>query len=348
MKVIPASSQKYNQNYGKSNLSLPQATVNNTGLKSDVAFGSFGSSAKNAATGVFKWIDKMGFFVEFLIVDAISLIAPRIWIGLKRDKDKTGHYNYKAGAEEAGREMTSGPSMNIIPMMFFAAMSMIKPATHIEKDTLNCLTHHISGVVNDAKGHLNSKTLHKKFADRLFDDAFGTFDLEEKVKLKEQFSKLLTEVKDLKERSNISKLFDKIRGIKPDPYGDKVGEFEKLIVKINSKNKKVITDEPRSIKLNPKEGISSKVSAGELIKDFKDYSNDIIAKFTKQNIAKNQSESFLQGITKRRIGIKYATTVAAFFALGSFLLYLPKLYQQGKISPAEQSAKLAEGGYDEN
>lgn len=348
MKVIPASSRNYSQNYSKSNLSLPQANVNNASLKNDVAFGSASNFLKDKSTGIFKWIDSKGFFVEFLIVDAISLIAPRIWIGLKRDKDKTGHYNYKAGAEEAGREFTSGPSMNLIPMMFFAAMSMAKPATHIEKDTLHCLTHHISGVVNNAKGDLDSKTLHKQFAERLFDDAFGGFELDNKDGLKTRFTKLLTEAKDLKERSNISKLYDKIRGVQLDPYGDKVGKFEELIIEINNKNKKAITEEPRSIKLNPKEGISSKVSASELIKDFKDYSNDIIAKLTKQNIAKNQSESFLQGITKRRIITKYATTVAAFFALGSFLLYLPKLYQQGKISPAEQSAKLAEGGCDEN
>lgn len=348
MKVIPASSRNYSQNYGKSNLSLPQANVNNAYLKNDVAFGSFSSSAKDFTTRSFKWIDKMGFFVEFLIVDAISLIVPRIWIGLKRDKDKTGHYNYKAGAEEAGREMTSGPSMNIIPMMFFAAMSMVKPATHIEKDTLHCLTHHISGAVTDLNGDLNSKTLHKNFAGRLFDDAFGEFELDKKADYKEQFSGLLTDAKDLKERSNISKLFDKIRGVKPDPYNDKANEFEKLIVEINNKNRKAVTEAPKKLKLKGKDGISSTVGATELIKDFKDYSKDIISKLTKENVAKNQAGSFLQEITKRRIGIKYATTVAAFFALGSFLLYLPKLYQQGKTSPAEQSAKLAEGGCDEN
>lgn len=332
MKVIPASSRNYSQNYSKSNLSLPQANVNNASLKNDVAFGSASSFLKDKSTGIFKWIDSKGFFVEFLIIDAISLIAPRIWIGLNRDKEKIGHYNYQAGAEEAGREMTSGPSMNIIPMMFFAAMSMAKPATHIEKDTLHCLTHHINGVVNDAKGNLDSKTLHKQFAERLFNDAFGGFDLDKKSEFKNKFSALLTEAKDTKGKE----------------YNAKAMEFEKLVVEMNNKNKKAITENSKGIKLNPKEGIVSNVSAKDLIKDFKDYSNDIVAKLIKQNIAKNQSESFLQGITKRRIGMKYATTVTAFFALGSFLLYLPKLYQRGKVSPAEQSAKLAEGGCDEN
>lgn len=333
MKVIPASSQKYNQNYGKSNLSLPQTTVNNAGLKSDVAFGSFGNSAKNAATGAFKWIDKMGFFVEFLIVDALSLIAPRIWIGLNRDKEKLGHYNYQAGAEEAGREMTSGPSMNIIPMIFFAVLTYMKPAAHIEKDTLRCLTHTASDVIKKTKGNLDSETLHKQFADKLFDDAFGEFNLDKKGEFKTRFSELLVGSKELRGKE----------------FHAKVDQFEKLVISMNNKNKTAeVVETPKNMKIKGKNGASSTLSAADFIEDFRDYSKDIMAKLTNKNVAKNDSEKFLENMAKRRVNIKYASIVAAFFAVGSFLLYLPKFYQRGKMSPAEQSAMFAEGVKNEN
>lgn len=333
MKVVPAGSQNYSPISGKNNLSLPQANPSNIGLKKDVAFGgSFSSTLKGKTTGFFQWIDKKGFFVEFLIVDALSLIAPRIWIGLNRDKEKLGHYNYQAGAEEAGREMTSGPSMNIIPMIFFAVMSRIKPATHIEKSTLKYLTHSVKDVIKNSKGELDGKMLHKQFADKLFDDAFGKFDLDEKAKFKAQFSELLIDAKELKGKD----------------FQTKAGEFEKLVIKINNKNKAVkIPESPKNIVVD-KNNIKANLSAADLIEDFRDYSRDILKKLKDEKIAKDASEGFLEKLTSRRIGIKYASIVAAFFAVGSFLLYLPKFYQRGKMSPAEQSAMFAEGVKNEN
>ena len=332
MKVVPAGSPNYSQISGKNNLSLPQANQSNIGLKNDVAFGSMGNTAKNAVTHSFKWIDSKGFFVEFLIVDALSLIAPRIWIGLNRDKEKLGHYNYYAGAEEAGREMTSGPSMNIIPMIFFAAMSYMKPATHIEKGTLKYLTQSVNDVIKNSKGELDSEALHKQFADKLFDDAFGKFDLDEKANLKTQFSQMLIDAK----------------GLKGKDFRAKAGKFEELVIKINNKNKAGKAPEsPKNIVID-KNNIKAHISAADFVEDFKDYSKDIIKKLKDGKVAKDASEGFLEKLTSRRIGIKYASIVAAFFAVGSFLLYLPRFYQRGKMSPAEQSAMFAEGVKNEN
>lgn len=334
MKVIPTGSRNYSQISGKNNLSLPQVNSNNIGLKNDVAFGgSFKNVLKGKTTGFFQWIDKKGFFVEFLIVDALSLIAPRIWIGLNRDKEKLGHLNYYAGAEEAGREMTSGPSMNIIPMIFFAAMSHMKPATHIEKGTLKYLTQNINEVIKNSKDELDSKTLHKKFTEKLFDDAFGEFNLAEKADLKSKFSKLLTDSSELKGKA----------------FHAKADEFENLVIKINNKNKAArFPESPKNIVINHKTDAKANVSAADFIEDFRDYSRDIIKQLKDKKVGKDASEGFLEKLTSRRIGIKYASIVAAFFAVGSFLLYLPKFYQRGKMSPAEQSAMFAEGVKNEN
>lgn len=324
MKVIPTVNRKYDSEVvGQVCPTYRKASSNN------VAFGSLGSSAKDLTTGAFKWIDKKGFFMEFLIVDAISLILPRIWIGLNRDKDKTGSYNYQAGAEEAGREITSGPSMNLIPLGLAYLMWKAKPASHIEKDVLGGLTHSFIDVANTGK-----EKLHERFADKLFDGAFGSFNLDNKDVLKARFSELL------KESSNLT----------GKELKAKAKEFEELVVLINNTNKTNVA--PASSKtlslLIDNAGKTIGASALDLFADFRNYSKDIIEKFVKRDSVKGSVEDFLKGITKNRIILKSAMAVTSFFAAGSFLLCLPRLCQFGKTSPAEQSAKRAQGGFDEN
>ena len=103
-------------------------------------------------------------------------------------------------------------------------------------------------------------------------------------------------------------------------------------------------------------------SATDLYGDFHNYSKDIITKLTKQNFVtsnaenlKNNAKEFLEKVQKSRAHIKTATAVAGFFAVGTFLLYLPKLVQVSKTSPAMESAKRARkegemeaGGANEN
>lgn len=270
-----------------------------------------------------------GFFVEFFIVDTLSLIIPRIVIGLNRDKEKTGHLNYQAGAEEAGREILSGPSMNLIPMGLAAIISALKPASHMERGTLSGLTHNMSELLKTNPGN---EDLNKKFAGKLFDDAFASFKLDDKEKLKGEFSKLLTEAQTLKRKE----------------FKSKAAEFEQLVIKINNMNKAKIPLNTKVLSINTDAKDAATVKAVDLIKDFKNYSKDAIEKLTKQSLNKDESIKFLNKIKTNRLMLKTASAITAFFAVGTFLQYLPKIYQLSKISPAAQSAKRAEGGANEN
>lgn len=327
MKVIPTSSPKYNQNYGKSNLSLPQATVNNTGLKSGVAFGS-------AKGGFSKFMNKLGggnFLVEFFVLDALSMIAPRVWIGLKRDREKLGHLNYQAGAEETVRECISGPSIFLIPMVIMHAYKKFRPASHIPDESMYNFTSTMHEITQESDANtLNNKgALDKKLAEKVFDKTFGDFPADNKDVFKTEFTKILTDDKS--------------------KTGKK--QFESLIARINAANKNSAPINSNTIKFN-----KLTLSSAELYEDFYDYSKDVVNRLTKQSFAEKAKDvkGFLEKLYKQRMRTKTLTAVTGFFALGAFLLYLPKIYKMSNISPAMQSADRARkegeelGGANEN
>lgn len=336
MKVSP--NQNSIQNFRSRNV-IPQLNSN----RKNVAFGS----AKGFAARTAEKIIDGDFLVNFLVVDALSMIIPRIVIGLLRDKDKTGKLNYKAGAEEAGREVISGPSMMFIPMAIMAGYKKFAPATHMEANTLKAFTNHMAEVVktSDAKADL-----HKDLADKIFDDAFANHDLEKRDKLKEDFSKLLSE-----SASTEKKLFGK-----NEPFKKAMAEFEKHVSLINNQNMKEAPSDAKSLVLDigipAKDGkkVTANLSAGQLFEDFHNYSKDAIAKFKKQTFANSENAvEYISKIQRNRAFAKISNGVVGFLAVGAFLLHLPKIYQMGKVSPAMESAKRAQkeaakGGTNEN
>lgn len=289
--------------------------------KSNVSFGSLGEAVKNQAVGLFKFIEKHGFFVEFLIVDTCSLVIPRILVGLNRDRDKTGKINYQAGAEEAGREVLSGPSMNLIPMGFIGLLSKVLSASHMSRSAITSFTDNMKQITETNPGIKKKEELHQKLADGLFDDAFGEFELQNKGDIKTEFSKLLTKATNSQSKSEFK--------------NQKIA-FVEYIKSINNKNTKSIPLNTKTIKLK-----AGNTNAAELFEDFRDYSKDIIEKLIKTT---DSPSKFLEKIEKNRLNIKFASAITVFFAVGSFLLYLPKVYQRGKVSPAMKSAQRAEGG----
>jgi len=354
MKVLPDKNNS--KNYLNNKLSQTKCIKNANGLnkvsldseKDSVSFGSLASGTAN----MMDFVERNGFLCDFLIVDAISMIIPRIIVGLLRDKKETGNFNYKAAAEEAGRELTSGPSMMAIPIVAMLAAKGLMPETHMANDTLKALTHNTEQIL--VKTANTPEEFNKNLAGQLFDDAFGKHRLskEETKDLKSKFIKLLEE-----STTTEKKFFSKNKAFK-----EKTEAFEKLVSKINNKNVNgtinttVITlNYPEEAVKNGKKVINnadSTVSAKEFFTDFRNY-----AKATKKKLDLKQSkESITQAlkkIQKRSVNMKFGTAIAAFLAVGGFLIYLPKLYQVSNISPAMESAKRAaagvvKGGENEN
>lgn len=334
---------------GNSNVQHQSVKLGET-PKDSVSF----SGVKDKATGLFKWIDKQGFFVEFLIVDTISMICPRVLVGLNRDRDKTGQYNYKAAAEEAGREILSGPSMNLIPMGILAAVSAFKPASHMNKGTLGAFAELMNKVIDKSPSlsKVSKDDLNTRLANQLFDESFGHLSFangdKQKLKYKQTFTDLLVgSTKTTKKFFNTG-AFDR-----------NAEEFESVVTEIN--NKGFVKGEDKaslhanSVNLckNEKGEPLASLTGKELYEDFHNYSKDVMSKLSELKFGSDsvkKAKDFVRDISDARIALKTTSAIAAFFAVGTFLLYLPKLYQQGKVSPAEESAKRAkaEGGTNEN
>lgn len=88
MKISSIKSTNYDVSSCKSNSKNYSAALKNTPNDS-VSFGALPDNFKSKITKCLKTIGEKGFFVEFLIVDTISMLLPRVWVGLERDRDKT-------------------------------------------------------------------------------------------------------------------------------------------------------------------------------------------------------------------------------------------------------------------
>lgn len=352
MKVIP--NLNYSPGYSNSN---KNSVVNNSISKYEAtARPAFKGAPKSFQDYTVKFFNKVNgsFFLNFLIVDAVSMIIPRILVGLGRDKDKLGHPNYKAAAEEAGREITSGPSMFLIPLAISSLIKKGLPATNLKSGTINEFSDVFDKAVSqvdDISMLKDKKAMSKKMAEQLFENAFAEHDFKSD-KLKNVYKSKFVEVIHAKNTdesySFVKRMFKSNK--------DATGSFEALVAKINSKFAKGTTMDAEMLTLgknlstNPeqKNVKSIKLSASELYADFRSYTDDVIEKVTNKEMtkdsidkAKTEAKSLVEKIKNKRLAAKFATGVGAFLAVGGFLLYLPKLYQQKGLSPAQESALRA-------
>lgn len=310
---------------------------------------SFGG-VMSPANGFFKSIERNGFFMEFLIIDAMSCILPRTLVGLHRDKDKTGNYNYQAGMEELGREVMSGPTLNLIPMACAAvAINKMLPSVKLESHTIEGINNSLQAAVGSPGADFSNKekaTNH--LAGQLFDDAFasGKGHVEYDA-LKGRFVGLLETASAEKPKNFVSKNIDKFRDAKSKYY---VAEenFNTLVAEINNKFcKGQAVDNPHQIVLNVIENEKKSTTSHTFFEDFHLYTKDVLDKFLNKDSSKNIGEFLTERAKKAKNGRNILAGVA-FFTVGGFLLCLPRIYQLGKTSPAQQSAQRAQGGANEN
>ncbi len=320
------------KNYGlKNHINISSNTpLKGNASKSNVSF----KGGEYNLANMMGFIEGLGFFGAFFIVDALSLIVPRIVVGLNRDKDKLGRLNYKAGAEEAGREVLSGPSMFLIPMGIFEVVRRTAAASKIPKNTMKVLFKHTKETLKglgDTSLLSNKKEFSEKFAQQIFDKAFEKFDLGDKaVQLKKRFvTRLVWCANSTSDKKSFKKNME---------------AFEKIVSEINNSNRSKTTIHPKIIDM----GYNLKVRAKDLFEDFRHYSNDIITKISKRKwmddasaSIKKEAVNWTDSMKKIRLNLRFGACVASFFAVGAFLVHLPKIYQMGKISPAEESAKRA-------
>ena len=293
----------------------------------------------DANKALMKKIETGGFFLEFVLLDLMGMVLPRVYQGFNRNKKELGHLNYKAGTEEFLRESITGPSMFLIPLATVVlAGKLLGKGVQINGSTMKKFTS-IFKKTGASMAQDSVETLQKGFAGELFDELFtknakrikdasfaGLKSLDE---YKQEFIRTLTE------------------GLGGKAQKTK-GKFCDLIADINSTYFKKVNTESIDVILPDKTASSV---AGNMFDDARKFMTDVIpsCKVTISDMAEKGKQitsetinSTIEGFNAlRRNGRKVMCTVGAVL-LSSFLSIIPKIYQITKTNPALEG--ISEGG----
>jgi hypothetical protein len=297
----------------------------------------FAHQAQDCLVHGMKKLEKGGFLLEFLIVDFCGLILPRTYQAFNRNKEELGHLNYKAGVEEFLREILSGPSMVIIPMLALkAASKVLNPSVYIPVKNYNALSEVYKSTIEkmDTKIPL-VKDVKTNFVNQLFNKIF---EVHKNVNLDDD-RKVFTEIFD---RLITGQKYDsKIKGFVDITSKDKANAVNNLTNHIAKMNEKLgLRKNIQNVKIA--DGLDVNIS--NLAEDVVNFANGTIRKvngiITRSRVEngtiykdkKNLKELITQ-IGEIQTGTRKAAVVLGIAAVAGFLYITPKIYQRYKKYP---------------
>jgi hypothetical protein len=276
-------------------------------------------------------IQRGGLFASFTIQDNLGINIPRTIAGLNRNSNKTGKLNYKAAAEEAIREYTTGPSMFLIPaLVFWPTKKFFGKSTNIDFDLLNFF--------NDKAKQINIKNISNKQDAKqdFFKNIIRSITKDEAVvdsitaRMTESTSCKVTEFATKKNINTNRKI---------------TVEKAETIAKLNKQNPKLAIA-PSMIEIQTGKEIISKNSSA-FINKAKIYSDDVLEKTldfisnTKQNITQEKFAEIIKKQTRTVKGAKLISSIIAAGCVFSFMTIIPKLYSINKTYPGKEGLEPA-------
>lgn len=286
----------------------------------------------NPVVTVMDAIDKGGFAASFIAQDGIGMVAPRIYEGLNRNRQKdengkkTGPLNWEFARREGIREILSGPSAFLIPMGILAVLKKTSGTAnnvhvnHIEalgqnfvdyaaknpeqlKDAAAFKKGYYTQVLENAIHHSTDKSLSgeelkqtaQSFADRLVE-----VETKRANKDKKGANKLFTEIVDD---------YMKLRKSHAAPSSNELD----VLIEVAGKDKPLGTNFRR------------------LAQSLTDYSGDALEK-TNKFLAKNANgnlDEYIKKFNLHRAGTRVLSNLGMWAAVVGFYTLIPKLYNMG-------------------
>ena len=319
------------------NRSKQQNYSTNKILKQQSFTGSF-----NPVVALMDGIDKGGFAASFIVKDGLGMVAPRIYEGLNRNREKDengkkiGPLNWEFARREGIREILSGPSAFLIPMGILAILKRTSgTANNVHVDHIEALGQNFAQFASKNTDKLKNPELFKQeYYTKVFEKVLEastdeTFNGNELKETAAKFSNLLVKSEKAKRRgffkneekiNNGSKIaknlheqitneYIKIRKLHSAPSDN---EFAALL-KVEGKEKPFATD----IK--------------KLLDSLSDYSDDAMDK-TNKYLAKNSKEGieqFVKEFNIKRAGTRVISNIGMWGAVVAFYALIPKLYNLG-------------------
>ena len=267
----------------------------------------------NLAVGLATFIENNGFLGEFLTIDTCGMMIPRTGQGYLRNREELGHLNYKAGQEEAVRELLSGPSFFYVPLAVITLAGLLRgKAAKVQTKVLEGF----KSVMKKTNVNLKDANATKNnFVDTVINKAFGDYKNE---------IGLVDRLKDLM-KQNLQK------GTKKS---DIRKEADKVITKLNKANGRFL-DNASTIKL----GDNAEFNIKDFFQDMSNYLDDFTNKAQKTD---KPAAEFIELFHKKAKDLRNITNIMAVSALSAFLMLVPKLYQTSKKFPGKDGLNTGE------
>ncbi len=337
---LNSSASNNNQEVKKQNsqpANLPQQTVASAPHHNakDVAFGN----AANMVVMFMDGIERGGFVASFLAQDCCGMVAPRIYEGLNRNREETGHLNWDFAKREGLRECLSGPSVFVIP---WAILSLVKKysgtANNVNVDFIKAFGEDFGkyaakeGVNVADKAKTQTEFYEQIYRNVLKTSTNGQMPEDEINKTAKKFAQELSTIRDAKSKGFWKNLTGK------QVQGSKEDLLQKLSSEFVSIRKKYM---PPSAPQWVAEFSAGKDSAGKAKKisasfssfsnKLLDYTHDVVGhteKFVNNNKTGNVVD-FIKGHTTRRMGSRAITNIGMWLAVVGFYFMIPKIYSMG-------------------
>lgn len=293
---------------------------------------NFTGSSFNPVVTLMDAIDKGGFAASFIAQDGIGMVAPRIYEGLNRNRQKdengkkTGPLNWEFARREGIREILSGPSAFLIPM---GMMAIIKKTSGSAN---NVHVNHIEALGKDFVKYANAnreqladaRAFKKGYYAQVFENALANstdnaLKGEELKKVAQDYADKLVEVETLranKDKKGAKKVYSQLI--------ENYTNLRKSTVSASSNELGVVMTVEG--KKNP---LGSNIK--KLTESLTDYTNDALDKTNKfiKNNANGSIEDFIKNFNIKRAGTRVLSNLSMWGAVVAFYTLIPKLYNLG-------------------
>lgn len=298
----------------------------------NVAFGN----AANAVVMFMDGIERGGFVASFMAQDCCGMVAPRIYEGLNRNKEETGHLNWDFAKREGLRECLSGPSVFVIPAsILYFVKKYSGTANNVPVDFIKAFGgefgKYASGQgVNIADAARTQTEFYEQvYRNVLKTSTGGAMPEEELNATAKKFANELSAIRDAKSKGFWKNLSGKaVEGSREDLMSELSDEF------IAIRKRYMAPSVSHGVaELQPQDAKASKISASfsSFSNKLLDYTHDTVD-HAKHFMEKNKDGNlvdFIKNHTTRRMGSRALTNVGMWLAVVGFYFAIPKIYSMG-------------------
>lgn len=284
----------------------------------------------NPVVTVMDTIDKGGFMASFIAQDGIGMVAPRIYEGLNRNRERdengkrTGPLNWEFARREGIREILSGPSAYFIPL---GLLTLIKKysgsANNVHADHIQTLGHHFAEYASKNPTQLaDQKTFKTGYYTQLFENLLsnstdGRLKGNELKTEAESFAKEWVNIEELKKNKNKKEAKNLTSKL--------VGKF----MDIRKANSEASVNTSSIILKSGEKTLNSDIK--KFIHSLSDYTDDALEK-TDKFLRRNKNgniEEFVKKFNTHRIGTRVVSNFGMWGSVVGFYMLIPKLYNLG-------------------